>query len=128
MDTSGSAVAAAEQPAGDAMPAAFLQDPVAFLSAIAAKPPSLQSMDQLSEPVSKWFASKSPDKESSVAPVAAAYLQAAAVQLQETALPAGDAQLEAVATKNQYEVVKVRCGIQLTGDLGSPSIASVRLE
>jgi hypothetical protein len=110
MDTSVSHPAApAEEAAGDSVPAAFLRDPVAFLSAITAKPPSQQSMDQLSEPVSNWFANKSPDNESSVAPVAAAYLQAAAVQLQETALPAGDAQLEAVATKKQYEVVTVRC-------------------
>lgn len=106
MDTAGGDAGAADQPEGEATPAAFLQDPVAFLSAIAVKPPSQQSMDQLGGPVSKWFVNKSAaNKESSVSPVAAAYLQAAAVHLQETALPAGNAMLEAVATKKEYEVV-----------------------
>jgi len=102
MDFSGGDASSAE-----AAPAAFSQDPVAYLSAIAAKPPSHQAMDQLGGGVAKWFTGKSLENESLIAPVAAAYLQAAAVHLQETVQAAGNAQMEAATTKKQYDVVTV---------------------
>ncbi len=103
METSGVATVAT-----DSIPASFLEDPVVFLSDIVNKPPSLQALDQLGGWMATWFANKAPDKESSVAPAAAAYLQAAAVHLQEFAFPTGNAHLEAATTKKQYEVVTVR--------------------
>lgn len=98
----------AQQVAADVIPAAFLQDPVVFLSDIAAKPQSLHTIYQLGGWMSKWFASKTPDKESSVAPAAAAYLQAASVHLQEGGMSGMNAHLEAAVTKARYEVVTVR--------------------
>lgn len=114
MEGAGADQDAAAGSAGDVVPAAFLRDPLAYLTEIAAKPPSPQSLGQLGGSVAKWFSGKSPEDDDAaltitVAPVAAAYLQAAAVHLPETASqPASlNAHLEAVTTKNQYEIVTV---------------------
>mmetsp|Transcript_65713 Transcript_65713/g.189458 ORF Transcript_65713/g.189458 Transcript_65713/m.189458 type:complete len:478 (+) Transcript_65713:214-1647(+) len=88
-------------PSAGNIPAAFKQDPVAYLNAIAAKPASPQSLEQLAGPVAKFLQNDS----SSTPAAAAAYLQAASVQLKDTASLAGNAQLEAIAAVKQYEVV-----------------------
>lgn len=94
------------------IPVPFLEDPVAYLSAIANRPPSLHAFDHLGGWMSKWFADRAReggDRDSFLAPsAAAAYLRAAATHLQEAALPTGNLQLEAATTKKQYEVVTVR--------------------
>ena len=101
------------QPAGaaDGLPAAFQQDPVAFLSAVAGSPPSRQALDQLGGAVASWFTGKSSSSDSSnttVTSAAAAYLQAAAMHLPETAASTGNPQLEMLSTQKQYEIVTVR--------------------
>lgn len=92
------------------IPASFVEDPVAYLSSIADRPPSLLALDQLGGWVSIWVAGKARDHVENgtliASSVAAAYLKAAATHLQEAVLPTGNLQLEAVTTKKQYEVVK----------------------
>jgi hypothetical protein len=104
----------AEDATQGTIPAAFLEDPVAYLTSIADRPPSLQTLDQLGGWMSNWFTAKARDnnimeRDSFIVPsAAAAYLKAAATHLQEAALPTGNLQLEAATTKKQYEVVTVR--------------------
>jgi len=100
-------VAPAEPPAAG-IPGAFQKDPINYLLSVATKPPSYQALDQLAGSVARWFYDKSPDRESSSAPVAAAYLQAAAIHLKKAAPPREAVLLEAARTKTQNEIFGVR--------------------
>ena len=106
MQTAGG-VAPSEPPVAG-IPGGFQQDPIAYLSSVASKPPSCQALEQLAGSVARWFYDKSPDRESSSAPMAAAYLQAAAIHLKKAAPPGEPLRLEAARTKAQYEIVGVR--------------------
>jgi hypothetical protein len=108
METSSGVAPAEPRVATAEIPGGFQQDPIAYLSSVVSKPPSYQAMEQLAGSVAKWFNDKSPDRESSSAPVAAAYLLAAAVQLNNVASPGEAVRLEAARTKAQYEIVGVR--------------------
>jgi hypothetical protein len=108
MEAAGGAAPAEYPVANPGIPSAFQQDPISYLSSVAAKPPSYRAMEQLAGPVAKWFSDKSPDRESSSAPVAAAYLQAAAIHLNEVVPPGDAVRLDAARTKAQYEIIGVR--------------------
>jgi hypothetical protein len=95
-----------QDPSGTAgLPAAFTQDPAAFLGQAAAQAGSRAVRSQLAGPVAK-FMSSSTDIEAT-SRVGALYLQAAAKQLAgDTTV--GDQDQEMVRTKEHYEILEVR--------------------